>query len=343
MKVRLIPGFLFFGLIFLSCQAKPDVVVISGNTMGTTYLIKISDSPELNGDTAVIKSEIDSILVQFNHVVSTYEPDSEISRFNIQKTTEPYKISDSLKLIVEKSLGVFELSNGAFDITIHPLVNLWGFGSDGPKWSPPEDYDIRAILNNIGSAGLNLDDGWLIKSNANLEMDLSAVAKGYGVDLISTYLHAKNYHNFMIEIGGEIYCSGKMSGKSWAIGIELPQDDILSENKFAGIISLENKALATSGNYRNFFIKENVRYSHTIDPKTGYPVTHNVSSVSIIADDCMDADALATAVMVMGSDRGMKMIELLKSVECMIIEELTTGEFQTIYSSGFNRFIRDEK
>ncbi|MBT3759673.1 MAG: FAD:protein FMN transferase [Candidatus Marinimicrobia bacterium] len=343
LKVRLIPGFLFLCMIFLSCQANPGVIVISGNTMGTTYMIKINHEHEEILDAVVIKSKIDSILVQFNHVVSTYEPDSEISQFNIRKSTESFLLSETLKIIVQRSLRIYELSNGAFDITIHPMVKLWGFGSDGPKWSPPDDDIIQTLLSKIGSAGLTLDDDRLVKSHPDLEMDLSAVAKGYGVDIITSYLHSLNYQDFMIEVGGEIYCSGDMSGKLWTIGIELPNDGVLPENKFAGIISLENKALATSGNYRNFFIKDNVRYSHTIDPETGYPVTHNISSVSVVADECIYADALATAVMVMGSDKGMKMIESMEGVECLIIEELATGEFQTKPSSGFNRYIRNER
>ncbi len=338
-KVRWISGFLFFLIVFTSCSEHEKESTITGTTMGTTYSVKIrfDESPTISATS--IKNKIDSTLMILNQQVSTYIPSSEISRFNALSAGEWFEISHHFQAIVEQALDVFTISGGAFDITVHPLVRLWGFGIDGGIWEPPSESDIRHAMNTIGSKYLTLSGNQIKKDIPGLELDLSAIAKGYGVDLISQLLLDLKFNDYMVEIGGEVRCQNGNANNSWRIGIEIPADQQQTSEGFAGVIHLDDLAMATSGNYRNYFIHEGHRYSHTINPKTGKPVDHTLASATIITSTCMNADALATAVMVLGAIDGLELIESLDGVECFLIEENIDGSTITHSSDGFGKFI----
>ena len=339
-KVRLIwPGFFLFCLI-VSC-GRVNETQFTGLTMGTTYTIKVAGVVLNNSAYEQLQTQIDSVLQEVNYALSTYIPDSEISQFNAEKNTAPVIISPTMARILKKALEIHALSNGAFDITVHPLVQLWGFGNMGPRWEPPHETEIEACLQRIGSQHLRLEDRSLTKALPNLELDLSAIAKGYGVDEVARLLTQLGYDQYMVEIGGEVVCAGHNAAEvPWSIGIQYPEFTYSFAVRLIGSVGLVDRALATSGNYRNFFEFENQLYSHMINPATGYPVPNLLVSASVIAKDCMTADALATAIMILGSAAGVQMVEKLSEVECYLVEMDENGEVSTIASSGLNIFLQ---
>jgi thiamine biosynthesis lipoprotein len=245
--------------------------------------------------------------------------------------------------VVKEALKVYESSGKAFDITVAPLVNLWGFGSEGHRVTPPKSSEISSVLKNIGSMYLKTEgDHLLIKKIPALQLDLSAIAKGYGVDVVTRIFLQERLENFMIEIGGEVYTHGnKAGGEYWKIGIDAPNLHSLPGQNIQAILLLKNVAVATSGDYRNFFEYNGKIYSHTINPQTGFPVTHNLASVTIVAQNCMEADALATAIMVMGWEKGLDYIEKIENVEALFIIRKDKESFETFQSSGFSRYLQN--
>jgi len=228
---------------------------------------------------------------------------------------------------------MYQLSDGSFDATVQPLVDLWGFGPQFKTSQIPDSLKIKEIKLKVGSEKLIVKNGNLQKTNRQLLIDLSAIAKGWGVDKLAKYLLQKGYNNFMVEIGGEIVVSGlNKDNQLWQIGILNP--DGLHSDLYS-TIEVSNKAVATSGIYQNYFTWEGINYSHLINPITGYPVKHDLISATIVADDCATADAVATAVMVKGFERGLKWINSLMGIECFLIKEVD-GEYQTGYSDGFS-------
>ena len=295
--------------------------------MGTTYSVKLSDSLS-EVEILKVKEAIDSTLFAVNQIFSTYIENSEISKINKNKISI---ISDEFKF--KKSLEYFEMSNGTFDITVHPLVKLWGFGNEASIKSPPSKDKIINLLSKIGMNKVQLNNYNLVK-DLEIELDMSAIAKGYGVDRIAEYLLNNSFTNFMVEIGGEVRCEGKKSSnKNWTIGIQNPQEGNL-QNKLV----LSNTSIATSGSYNNYFEFEGRIYSHTINPKTGYPVEHSLVSATIIAPHCIDADALATTVMVLGVEKGLALIESLDNMECYLIEASINDTLIEYKSKGFSEY-----
>ncbi len=279
------------------CGGLVDPHTLVGGTMGTTYRIKYvgSENP------FAVQREIDAALVAFNAVFSTYEADSEISRFNAHESTEPFEASAELSAMVRRALEIAAWTDGAFDPTMLPLVNLQGFGPDG-RQQEPSAARVREALDRVGYTKLKvLDDGRLQKSVPGLQLDLSAMAKGGGVDRIGELLTARGITDYMVEIGGEVRCRGeKSSGRPWRIGIEGPgstRGEYLVEE-----LALRDAALATSGSYRNFVESGGVRKHHIFDPRTGTNPDNGVVSVSVLASDCALADSLATALMIGGVD-----------------------------------------
>ena len=337
-KVRYLPGFLVL-LTIISCTKQSEYILIGGNTMGTTYSVKIRNIIEKQGEINTIQSKIDSTLKDLNQQVSTYIPDSDITKFNESNSLDWIEIPLHFQKVIEKALEVYTISNGAFDVTVHPVVRLWGFGKDGRKWVPPEENQVKIARESIGSQYLHQSGSRIKKDLPGLEIDLSAIAKGYGVDLVFDLLGNLGYHEFMVEIGGEVRCTETVNTPYWKIGIERPNADFRNSNKLAEIVKLRGMAMATSGNYRNYFIYDGKRFSHTINPLTGKPVEHSLMCTTIIASTCIYADALATAVMVMGSNEGMKLIESLENVECFLLEEEGDGSITTFSSKGFKEFI----
>jgi len=272
--------------------------------------------------------------------MSTYIPDSEISLFNNSIDTKLHNVSPELFKVIKEAIHIYKISNGAFDITVNPLVTLWGFGNKPSRLKPPMDSEIESVLKQIGTNHLELVDTTHIKKQVpHLEIDLSALAKGYGVDVVARQLEKDHIENFLVEIGGEIVVSGKnISGEKWSIGIDRPKYLIMDERELQDTIYISDAAMATSGDYRNFFEYDGKIYSHTMNPKTGRPITHNLASATIIAQTCMRADALATAVMVMGPEDGLNFLESLKDIEGLLLVRNKNGSFQELATSGFRKY-----
>lgn len=316
------------------CNAQ-DEQLIQGRTMGTTYHVKVVT----DNDTGIagLKERIDARLAAINDSMSTYQKDSEISRFNSMKRAgRAFEISADFLRVMSTAQTIFELSEGAWDATVNPLVDLWGFGRTGRQRTAPSQRKIAALLPEIGFENIRIrPDSVLVKKNKFVTLDLSSIAKGYGVDQIATLVRQAGFINYLVEIGGEIYASGKRrDGKAWRIGINRPRKDAAFNDVYK-VVELSNQGFATSGDYRNFFEVDGIRYSHVIDPRTGYPVSNGVVSVSILAANCILADGLATAVMVMGVKKGLDLINHLEGVEGLIIAEGPNGSLGTFYSKRF--------
>ncbi len=281
----------------------PDEIIIAGNTMGTQFTVKlVAHAP----DVTFLESQIQTSLNDVNRMMSTYEAESEISTFNATRSTDWVPVSENFCSSVEQALELSALTDGAFDITVAPLVNLWGFGPDEMIEGTPNDAQITALLKRVGYRNLHADCSRpaLRKDIPELMLDMSACGKGLAVDELAELLDATGIDNYLVEVGGEIRLRGhNVDGKPWAIGIERP---LTSERRPHTIVHLTDTALATSGDYRNFFEADGQIYSHTIDTRTGKPVTHTLASVTVIDRSAYRADALATALLVMGPSKGME-------------------------------------
>ena len=309
--------------------------LIQGRTMGTFFRVKVvtSDSGGISG----LKDRIDRRLVEINRSMSTYMAESEISQFNsLQQTGVKFEISDDFYQVMRVAQKVYQLSDGAWDGTVNPLVDLWGFGRKGIKTAVPDKTEIERLRQSVGFHHIEiLAPSYLIKNQPQITLDLSSIAKGYGVDAVAALLRDEGFENFLVEIGGEIVAVGlRKDGRQWRIGINRPQKDA-AINSVYKVVNLQNRAFATSGDYRIFFEIDGVRYSHVIDPRTGYPVANGVVSVSILAPDCTFADGLATAIMVMGAQKGLALINRLDGVEGLIVVEKPDGTLVDFPSTGF--------
>ena len=296
---------LIIPLIPPGCAKEPQPIAetLTGQTMGTQYVIHLAQlSPGMSASR--IQTGVDDLLEQVNDQMSTYRPESEISQFNASRSTEWFPVSAATARVVAKAQEISAESRGALDVTVMPLVNLWSFGPEARPDVVPTPEELAERLQKVGYQKLSvrLEPPGLKKTQAELEVDLSAIAKGYGVDAVGEYLQSMGVANFMVEIGGEVLTRGhKGDGTAWRIGIEQP---ISTQRAVRKILALETAALATSGDYRNFFESGEKRYSHTIDPRTGQPIDHALAVVSVIGDSCMEADGMATAVMVLGPTEG---------------------------------------
>jgi thiamine biosynthesis lipoprotein len=306
---------LLFGALWVRRPAEeppapvlPDVLEITGPTMGTTYRILVVgaglDEPGQQQLGAAIATELEAV----NASMSTYLPDSEISRFNGALSTDPFPISEGFAEVLRRAHAISVASEGAFDISVGPLVDAWGFGPAGEQELPSEEQ-VALLRSRVGFEKLQLDGGLLSKSMPELRIDLSAIAKGWGVDQIAALLRSRGHRDLMVEIGGEVYASGKnQSGSAWRLGIERPQ---MEGRDVQEVVGLQNQAMATSGDYRNFIGEGADRRSHTIDPRTGHPVSHELASVSVVAENCTDADGWATALTVLGPEAGFELAQSL--------------------------------
>ncbi|MCB1691898.1 MAG: FAD:protein FMN transferase [Pseudomonadales bacterium] len=285
-------------LLAAGCSHETQVT-LSGRTMGTTYSVKIIE-PDV--DSAALKEEIDAELVRINDLMSTYIVDSELNRFNRSPVGEWMPVSKDLLVVVRLARQIHDLSGGAFDPTVGPLVNLWGFGPTPADRTVPSDEQINEAMTRVGFDLLEIGDTAL-KRNADVYVDLSAIAKGYGVDQVAHILDRHGYRNYLVEIGGEVFAKGRNARElPWRIAIERP--DTTQRVPFK-TLDVSGKGVATSGDYRNYFEVDGKRYSHTIDPATGRPITHNLASVTVIAENTALADALATTIDVLGPEKGM--------------------------------------
>jgi len=336
--------FLFFGALFLSgCtqRIRYDQFVLNGRTMGTTFSIKIVTPKDSNKINDRLPTQINALLDAINSQMSTYIETSEISRFNAYKDTDWFNVSPELAFVIKNALNISEKSSGAFDITIGPMVNLWGFGPEYHNLEIPPAEEINKRLAYVGFRNLSIRQSPVAirKTIPQICCDLSAIAKGYGVDVVADFVTTEGYKNFLVEIGGEIRTSGfNQSGKKWRIGVSSP----VTEPGIQKVIEVNESGMATSGDYRNYFEKDGVRYSHTIDPRTGRPITHKLASVTVIHDSCMVADALATAISVLGPDEGYDFAIKENLLVYMIVKkehgfvEKMTPDFEKLISTQKN-------
>ena len=318
---------------FYSCSNDDNYLFIKGDTMGTTYSIKYS-KPSIS--LYQIQKEIDNILNSINNQMSTYINDSEISIFNKALKDEKHVVSSDFYYVLDKSKYYYNLSNGLFDITIEPLSELWGFYNK--EFRHPDKESIDSIKRYIGFDKIRLlDNNKIAKVNNQVEISLNAIAKGYAVDKIANYFDEKNIRNYMVEIGGEVRAKGfSPSNQKWKIGLSSFKLD--SREDMFEYIFINDGALATSGDYRNFFVYDGVTYSHVINPVAGYPTKNNVVSATVIADNCIDADALATMLNVMEPLESIALINKLNNVECVIVERVDDG-FDYYYSNNIKEYI----
>jgi FAD:protein FMN transferase len=316
-------------LLLISCKKTPvDEFIFTGKTMGTTYKVKVSPPFKTELSIEEIKHEVDKELIEINQKMSTYIGSSELSIFNKFNKDTAFKLSPQTHGVIKAAQKISRDSGGAYDVTVGPLVNLWGFGPNGAIEKNPSTSDIEKVKSFIGSDKLILsNDLTARKVHPQVYVDLSSIAKGYGVDQISKLLSSLALNTHMVEIGGEVRVQGE---KTWKIGIEKPD---LRRGNLAKILPLKNSSVATSGTYRNFFLKDGVRYSHTIDPKTLSPIDHHTISVTVVHPECMWADGFATALMVMGHENGIEMAEKLNLTVYFIYEE--NGIIKELMSSKF--------
>lgn len=326
--------------LLLSCDSrttKQYAFVYQGQTMGTSFSIKASVVPE-SVDQHALKQRIKSLLHEINSSMSTYIETSEISLFNHSSSTQWQNVSPRLFEVLKTAQNFSALTQGAFDISITPLVNLWGFGPDEMTYTVPDASEIKQRLNQIGYQHLllNDEDNKIKKTISSLTLDLSALAKGYAVDQVALLIEKFSISNYLVEIGGEIRLKGKkVDGGLWRIAIEKPTPENRLIQK---ILPISNISMATSGDYRNFFESKGIRFSHTIDPRTGYPITHQLASVTILSENAMEADALATAIMVLGPNNGFQLAEKQKIAALFFIK--TETGYEEKYTSEFINYTR---
>lgn len=314
----------------------PVLQVITGQTMGTTYSIKLGPTATNAPTLTQTSEEIEAELASVNAQMSTYLTTSELSRFNQQTSGEWFAVSQETAAVVELALQLNKQSDGAFDVTVGPLVNLWGFGPTPRQSQAPSQEDITAALEAVGSDKLQvrLAPAALRKTHPALQVDLSAIAKGHGVDRVVDVLERLQFSSYFVEIGGEVRTKGtKPGGQAWQVGIEQPRSE---ERSVAEVLSLTDQALATSGNYRNYFEVDGRRFSHTISPMTGWPVEDPIASASVLADNCALADGVATAMMSAGFDTSLALAER-NDWAVMLVRPKASGEFENVESTAFKR------
>lgn len=323
--------------VFLaSCIKDPGLTyyTISGFTQGTTYTMTYAVKDSLN-----LKYAVDSILHDFDLSLSSWEENSVLSRLNRNETdSADQKVQTTFSVAKE----VNEISGGAFDITVYPLVNAWGFGPGKKAEISPEVID--SILEFVGMSKVRIVDGRLIKDDPRISLDVNAIAQGYSVDVVAEYFESIGIENYLVEIGGEIRTLGlNPRHRTWEIGVDRPEFG----NYFPGedmqvVLALSGKSMASSGNYRKYYEEEGIKYWHSIDPVMGYPARGDVLSSTVIMNSCIEADAYATAIMILGLEKSKLMIEKVRGLEAYIIYGDEDGLFQVYYTDGFKPYIERE-
>ena len=335
---------LFCGIGYYRCNAgeaaqtegQAEYRKLQGSVFHTFYHITYQGSRDYS-------HEIDSLFKVFDGSLSMFNDTSIISRMN---GNDPSVVAnDYFRTVFEKACYVSERTDGAFDITVAPLVNLWGFGFKNSDKVTPQAVD--SILQFVGYQSVSLtEDGHLLKKDPRTILDASSIAKGYMSDIVGNYLREQGVNNYMVEIGGEIALRGVNSrGNAWTVGIARPvADSLQQEHGYQAYLQLSAGGLATSGNYRNFYEKGGKRYAHTIDPHTGYPIQRDVLSATVIASDCMTADAFATSFMVLGKEKALQVMANEPGVEGYLIipSASDSTQLEVVYSAGFEQYIKKQ-
>jgi len=333
---RLLPalGCIFF--LLSGCrESKPVFSNFDGFTQGTTYSIIYDNKKSIEPE--AMREKVEKILNEFDMSLSLYKDSSLISRIN---RNEYVRVDTYFGEAYEKSRLVFEMTSGAFDITVGPLVRAWGFGPDAQKSFRESKRD--SLMQLVGMNKVELRNNKIVKAVPGISLDFNAIAQGYSVDVICRYFDEKGIKGYLVEIGGEVRVRGDKGGAMWKIGIDRPEDNnIIPGSELQAVIKLKDRSLATSGNYRKFFVENGIKYSHTIDPRTGYPAKNQLLSATILASDCATADGIATACMVMGKDKSIEFLGLHPEFEAFLVYSDDTGEFKTWTSEKLKDYIEE--
>lgn len=318
-------------IIGLSSCSNYQKISFSGEAQGTYYAITYYDR-----DGKDLQTSIDSLLDDFDMTASVWQKNSIISAIN--RNDSNVKLNQDFITIFKKAQSVANATDGAFDITVGPLINAWGF------WFRDRiDVDqkvLDSLMPLIGYKKVKLEGKQIVKEYPAIKFDFNAIAQGYSVDLVAKYLESRGISRYLIDIGGEVYAHGrKPGGVQWKVGIEKPTEDVLGKRILEAVVFLKDKALATSGSYRKFHVVDGVKYSHTVDPKTGYPVQHSLLSASVLADDCITADAFATAFMVMGLEKTREFLLQHNDLKVFLIYAEKDGSLNTWYSKGMRKLM----
>jgi thiamine biosynthesis lipoprotein len=327
----------YFLIILSFCRvihAQEEAIYLEGNAQGTTYHIQYFDSKNRN-----LQKEIERLLKRFDASVSTYQSTSLISKIN---HNEKYgRTDDYFNACFLKAKEIWKLTDGAFDPTVYPLVNAWGFGPE--KKNKLEQAKIDSLLTFVGFEKITLSHGKITKSDPRVSLDFNAFAQGYSVDLVSDLLLSKGITSFVVEIGGEVYAHGQRDGLPWHIGLEQPVENKTNVNPLNVIFQIENIGVATSGNYRKFTVENGVKIAHHIDPKTGNPTSNQLLSASIFTDKCISSDALATAILVMGLEKAKEFLSAHTEIQAYLIYSDEDGKYQVYITTKLIDWIADEQ
>jgi len=317
----------------LACAPlPPEPAEFTGESMGTSWSVKLATGDLDAAARAEVMRAIESELRAVDEAMSTWRPSSELSRFNAHASTEPFPVSSGVLTVFRIAAEVSELSGGAFDVTVGPIVAAWGFGATDRIPAPPPPEELEQLRRRVGYRFVEVRDGALRKSRGDVVCDLSAIAKGYAVDRVSEALVQLGHLDHLVEVGGEVRAQGRrFDGAAWRVAVEMP--DAGARDAFE-VLELRDVSLATSGDYRNFYESGGRRYSHTIDPRTGRPIEHSLASVSVLHRDAVHADALATALNVLGPEAGYSLAEREGLAALFIVRE-TDGSFSARASRAF--------
>ena len=311
--MKKIACFIILCVMFGAACQRPATRQFAGAALGTTYHITY-----LGDDDPTLPGQVDSLLRLINKTFSIFDTTSLISQVNAGKETD---LSEDFLYVLRKALEVSGKTNGAFDCTIQPLVELWGFGREGQKQVVPKET-IDSVRQFVGSAKISIEDGHIVKADPRVQLNFNAIAKGFAVDKVAAHLLATGHEDFIVEIGGEVVAHGTKQGKPWQVGIQTPTATADGAVESQRSFPLQNRAVATSGNYRNYFEKDGKRYTHILNPVTGCPEETNLLSVTVVAPDCTTADAYATAFMVLGLEPALRIVNADKTLEaCFIYDD----------------------
>jgi FAD:protein FMN transferase len=326
---------LLIPLLYTGCTPPKEYAEINGLTQGTTYHIVVETTPGMN--TGDLRMKVEALLSRVDNSLSIYNDSSVISLINRNISD---KTDTLFREVFRASAVVSEQCNGLFDITVGPLVKAWGFGPDALKRF--DETKLDSLLALVGMDKVRLEGDRIVKADPDMFIDVNAIAQGYTVDLITDMLCAEGIKECLVEVGGEVRTAGDKGGKGWHVGIDRPADGNYTPGAdLRAAIRLGNSALATSGNYRKFYIENGVKYSHTIDPRTGYPARHTLLSATIVAPECAVADAWATACMVAGKDTAITFIEKYDFLDGYLIFSDEKGEMKSWISEGLRKRIEE--
>jgi len=319
----------------ISCKETATYDNFAGFAQGTTYSMVFRNNGRLNPQD--LKSDVEKILHDFDMSLSLYADSSILSRVN---RNEDVVVDEYFSEAFRRSDEITGMTDGAFDITVGPLVRVWGFGPDDKRNFSESKRD--SLLRLVGMDKVKIENDMVKKTNPGISLDFNAIAQGYSVDVVSDYFDSRGIKSYLVEIGGEVRVKGDKQGVLWRIGIDRPEDNNnLPGNELQAVISLKDRSLATSGNYRKFYVENGIKYSHTIDPRTGYPARNQLLSATIIAGDCATADGVATACMVIGKEKSIEFLGFHPEFDAFLVYSDESGNYQTWTTENLKRFISE--